>query len=186
MTDARARVVIRGRVQGVFFRVETRERARSLGLAGWVRNNPDGTVEAVFQGDRDRVDSMLAWCRRGPAAATSRTSRSSGRNRATSAGSRLAEPGTLVSVEPLLQRPVSLHGVRVGHVVDVILEAAEGRPMGLEVRCLDGRHRFLPMAAATPAGAEVVIDSPLRCSRRTSSSSTGARRLAARRPRSAA
>jgi acylphosphatase len=69
VTDARARVVIRGRVQGVFFRVETGERARSLGLAGWVRNNPDGTVEAVFQGDRDRVDSMLAWCRRGPAAA---------------------------------------------------------------------------------------------------------------------
>jgi acylphosphatase len=69
VTDARARVVIRGRVQGVFFRVETRERARSLGLAGWVRNNPDGTVEAVFQGERDRVDSMLAWCRRGPAGA---------------------------------------------------------------------------------------------------------------------
>jgi len=55
---------------------------------------------------------------------------------------------------------VSLHGVRVGHVVDVILETSEGRPMGLEVRCLDGRHRFLPMAAATAAGAEVVIDSP--------------------------
>ena len=63
-------------------------------------------------------------------------------------------------MEPLLQRPVSLHGVLVGHVVDVILEAAEGDPMGLEVRCLDGRHRFLPMAAATPAGSEVVIDSP--------------------------
>ena len=60
----------------------------------------------------------------------------------------------------LLQRPVSLHGVRVGHVVDVILEAAEGSPMGLDVRCLDGRHRFLPMAAATPAGTEIVIDSP--------------------------
>ena len=69
MSDARARVVIRGRVQGVFFRAETRERARSLGLAGWVRNNPDGTVEAVFQGARDRVDSMIAWCRRGPAGA---------------------------------------------------------------------------------------------------------------------
>jgi acylphosphatase len=69
VTDARARVVIRGRVQGVFFRVETRERARSLGLAGWVRNNPDGTVEAVFEGDRDRVDSMLVWCRRGPSGA---------------------------------------------------------------------------------------------------------------------
>jgi acylphosphatase len=69
VTDARAQVVIRGRVQGVFFRAEAGERARSLGLAGWVRNNPDGTVEAVFQGDRDRVDSMLAWCRRGPPAA---------------------------------------------------------------------------------------------------------------------
>jgi acylphosphatase len=69
VTDARARVVIRGRVQGVFFRAETGERARALGLAGWVRNNPDGTVEAVLQGDRDRVDSMLVWCRRGPGAA---------------------------------------------------------------------------------------------------------------------
>jgi hypothetical protein len=63
-------------------------------------------------------------------------------------------------VEQLLERPVSLHGVRVGYVVDVILDAPEGPPMGLEVRCLDGRHRFLPMAAATPAGPEVVIDSP--------------------------
>ena len=60
----------------------------------------------------------------------------------------------------MLERAVTLHGVRVGHVIDVILDAAEGLPMGLEVRCLDGRHRFLPMAAATPAGSEVVIDSP--------------------------
>jgi hypothetical protein len=63
-------------------------------------------------------------------------------------------------VEQLLEQPVSLHGLRVGHVVDVILDAAEGLPMGLEVRCLDRRHRFLPMAAATPVGDEVVIDSP--------------------------
>ena len=55
---------------------------------------------------------------------------------------------------------MSLHGLRVGRVVDVILDAAEGRPMGLEVRCLDRRHRFLPMAAATSVGDEVVIDSP--------------------------
>ena len=55
---------------------------------------------------------------------------------------------------------MSLHGVRVGHVVDVILDESEGLPMGLEVRCLDGRHRFLPMAAATLVGPEVVIDSP--------------------------
>jgi acylphosphatase len=59
-------VIVRGRVQGVFFRAETRDRARSLGLAGWVRNNPDGTVEAAFEGDRERVESMVEWCRRGP------------------------------------------------------------------------------------------------------------------------
>ena len=66
MSEARARVVIRGRVQGVFFRAETRDRARSLGLAGWVRNVPDGTVEAVFEGDRERIAWMIAWSRRGP------------------------------------------------------------------------------------------------------------------------
>jgi acylphosphatase len=69
MSDARARVVVRGRVQGVFFRVETRDRARSLGLSGWVRNAPDGSVEAVFEGDRERIESMLTWCRRGPSLA---------------------------------------------------------------------------------------------------------------------
>jgi acylphosphatase len=69
VSEARARVTIRGRVQGVFFRAETRDRARSLDLAGWVRNVPDGTVEAVFEGDRDRIGSMLAWCRHGPALA---------------------------------------------------------------------------------------------------------------------
>lgn len=53
-------------MQGVFFRSETRDRAASLGLAGWVRNNPDGSVEAVFEGERDRVESMAGWCGRGP------------------------------------------------------------------------------------------------------------------------
>ena len=62
----RAEVVVRGAVQGVFFRVETQDRARSLRLAGWVRNTPDGSVEAVFEGDDERVDSMVDWCRRGP------------------------------------------------------------------------------------------------------------------------
>jgi acylphosphatase len=66
VTDARARVVVSGRVQGVFFRAETKDRARSLELAGWVRNNADGTVEAVFEGDRERIESMVDWCRRGP------------------------------------------------------------------------------------------------------------------------
>jgi acylphosphatase len=69
VSEARARVVVRGRVQGVFFRVETRDRARSFGLSGWVRNTPDGSVEAVFEGDRERIESMLVWCRRGPSLA---------------------------------------------------------------------------------------------------------------------
>jgi acylphosphatase len=59
-------VRVKGRVQGVFFRAETRDRASSLGLAGWVSNEPDGSVEAVFEGDQDRVESMVEWCRRGP------------------------------------------------------------------------------------------------------------------------
>jgi acylphosphatase len=62
-------VVVEGRVQGVFFRAETRDRAASLGLGGWVRNNPDGTVEAEFEGERERVESMIDWCHRGPALA---------------------------------------------------------------------------------------------------------------------
>jgi acylphosphatase len=65
----RVRVRIHGRVQGVFFRVETRARAESLGLAGWVSNTPDGSVESLFEGDPDRVDSMVEWCRRGPSGA---------------------------------------------------------------------------------------------------------------------
>ena len=60
---------MRGRVQGVFFRSETSERARSLGVAGWVRNAADGSVEAVFEGERESVQSLLRWCRRGPALA---------------------------------------------------------------------------------------------------------------------
>jgi len=62
----RAHVVIRGRVQGVFFRAEARERALSLGVAGWIRNNADGSVEAVFEGPEERVESLLRWCGHGP------------------------------------------------------------------------------------------------------------------------
>jgi acylphosphatase len=62
----RARVVVRGAVQGVFFRVETRDRARTLGIGGWVRNTADGSVEAVFEGEDERVESMVDWCGRGP------------------------------------------------------------------------------------------------------------------------
>jgi acylphosphatase len=65
----RAHVQVRGRVQGVFFRAEARARAESLGVAGWIRNAPDGSVEAVFEGNEQRVDSMVEWCRRGPSGA---------------------------------------------------------------------------------------------------------------------
>jgi acylphosphatase len=63
----RARVRVRGRVQGVFFRAETRDRARSLGIDGWVTNAGDGSVEAVLEGDRDRLDSLVRWLHQGPA-----------------------------------------------------------------------------------------------------------------------
>jgi acylphosphatase len=66
----RAEVTVRGMVQGVFFRVETRDRARSLDLSGWVTNAPDGTVRAAFEGDDERVESMVEWCRRGPSGAS--------------------------------------------------------------------------------------------------------------------
>ena len=62
----RARVIASGRVQGVFFRADTRQEALSLGLDGWVRNVPDGTVEAVFEGERGRVERAIEWCRNGP------------------------------------------------------------------------------------------------------------------------
>ena len=65
----RRRVVVEGRVQGVWFRAATAEQARALGLAGWVRNRPDGRVEAVFEGAPAAVDAALAFCRRGPPAA---------------------------------------------------------------------------------------------------------------------
>ncbi len=57
---------ISGRVQGVFFRAYTRERAQSLGVYGWVGNCPDGRVEAVFEGREEAVDQIIAWCREGP------------------------------------------------------------------------------------------------------------------------
>jgi acylphosphatase len=63
------RVVIHGRVQGVWFRGWTVEEARARGLNGWVRNRRDGTVEATFEGPDDAVASMLEACREGPPAA---------------------------------------------------------------------------------------------------------------------
>ena len=66
---SRVHVRIRGRVQGVFFRAEAQARAESLGVGGWIRNAEDGSVEAAFEGDEERVESMVDWCRRGPAGA---------------------------------------------------------------------------------------------------------------------
>jgi acylphosphatase len=62
----RRRVVVHGLVQGVFFRDTVRRRANELGVAGYVRNNWDGTVEAVFEGIDDAVDALVALCHRGP------------------------------------------------------------------------------------------------------------------------
>ncbi len=64
----RRRVLITGRVQGVAFRYYTRDVARDKNVLGWVRNLPDGRVEAVFEGKQEDVDSVLAWCRKGPPA----------------------------------------------------------------------------------------------------------------------
>lgn len=62
----RRRVIVHGRVQGVFFRDTARRMAQSRGLGGWVRNTPEGTVEAVFEGEPEAVESMVAWCGEGP------------------------------------------------------------------------------------------------------------------------
>lgn len=62
----RIHVIISGRVQGVFFRARTKAMAESLNLKGWVRNLPDGSVEAVFEGSGPAVDEAVEWCRKGP------------------------------------------------------------------------------------------------------------------------
>ena len=65
----RAHVWIAGRVQGVAFRAYTVDEAAARGVTGWVRNSPDGRVEAVCEGERTAVEAMIAWCRKGPPAA---------------------------------------------------------------------------------------------------------------------
>ena len=62
----RRRVIVHGAVQGVFFRDSTRRLAERRGVRGWVRNNPDGTVEAVFEGESEAVERLVDFCRRGP------------------------------------------------------------------------------------------------------------------------
>lgn len=63
---ARVRLKILGRVQGVYYRASALQEAQKLGLTGWVRNCPDGSVEAVAEGPWDKIDGLIAWCKNGP------------------------------------------------------------------------------------------------------------------------
>lgn len=69
MAIVRVHVLISGRVQGVYFRGNIKERAKSMGITGWVRNLASGQVEAVFEGDEEDVRKMVTWCHKGPSAA---------------------------------------------------------------------------------------------------------------------
>ncbi len=69
MKKIRVHALIKGRVQGVFFRAETRREAIQLGVKGWARNTWGSDVEAVFEGEEEAVKRMIAWCHKGPPAA---------------------------------------------------------------------------------------------------------------------
>lgn len=64
-----ARITIKGHVQGVFFRDNGCEQAQKLGLAGWIKNEPGGTVSVCVQGPREAIEEFIAWCKQGPPAA---------------------------------------------------------------------------------------------------------------------
>ena len=66
MSKVRAHVFVSGRVQGVFFRTETQDEALRQNVTGWAHNLPDGRVEAVFEGEKESVDRLIGFCRRGP------------------------------------------------------------------------------------------------------------------------
>lgn len=65
-TKSRVKLIIKGQVQGVFFRVRAKKKAESLGLTGWVRNTEDGHVESLAEGDSDQVKEFVQWCSLGP------------------------------------------------------------------------------------------------------------------------
>ena len=69
MAQKRIHLLIRGRVQGVYFRAAAVREARRLGITGWVRNRPDGTVEVVAEGDEDSIKELSSWANHGPSAA---------------------------------------------------------------------------------------------------------------------
>ncbi len=62
----RAHVIISGRVQGVYYRSSMKDEALALGVCGWVKNRPDGSVEGVLEGGREQVEKLIEWCRQGP------------------------------------------------------------------------------------------------------------------------
>ncbi|MCD6186185.1 MAG: acylphosphatase [Deltaproteobacteria bacterium] len=64
--NSRVHIIITGKVQGVCFRITTKQEAEKYDVKGWVRNKNDGSVEAVFEGEKNRVDSVLEWCGNGP------------------------------------------------------------------------------------------------------------------------
>jgi acylphosphatase len=66
MSMVRAHVIIRGMVQGVYFRMHTRDEAKANNVTGWVKNRSDGRVEAVFEGSEENVKKVIAWCHQGP------------------------------------------------------------------------------------------------------------------------
>ncbi len=66
---ARAHIVVSGRVQGVFFRAKTQEKAQQLGVTGWVKNLAEGRVEAVFEGEKPQVEQLVKWAKKGPSGA---------------------------------------------------------------------------------------------------------------------
>ncbi|MBI5050502.1 MAG: acylphosphatase [Nitrospirae bacterium] len=70
MEKGRVHVFIRGYVQGVFFRASTKDIADGMGLTGWVRNLPDGSVEVMFEGPKDVLDRAVKWCHKGPPGAS--------------------------------------------------------------------------------------------------------------------
>ena len=69
MANSRVHLMVKGRVQGVFFRYETQKTAQGLGLSGWVRNRKDGSVEILAEGPKDRLEKLIVWCRQGPPSA---------------------------------------------------------------------------------------------------------------------
>ena len=62
----RAEIIVSGKVQGVFYRERTRQKAEKLGITGWVKNLGDGRVEAIFEGEKEKVEEMVDWARSGP------------------------------------------------------------------------------------------------------------------------